>query len=204
MNYKSRHAGNIPCSSQEMSFVQPHRKPQREGSGQPARVPARGPIAAASGRRAGARLGQCAQESPGASQVGAPRRLGAPASGMGSWGPELITSGLGCALWLSYRAKLSFAHRTVVRHPVGSGTKDARGALVSYSPVELFWSLWRGAGRRRLRLRCQSESDRPTDHRKGHQRPWETKPREELARQAEGEGLCVQWCTGLDRSPFAC
>lgn len=143
-------------------------------------------------------------ESPGASQVGAPRRLGAPASGMGSWGPELITSGLGCVLWLSCRAKLSFTHRTVVRHPVGSGTKDARGALVSYSPVELFWSLWRGAGRRRLRLRCQSESDRPTDHRKGHQRPWETKPREELARQAEGEGLCVQRCTGLDRSPFAC
>lgn len=53
-------------------------------------------------------------------------------------------------------------------------------------------------------LRCKSESDRPTDHRRGHQRPWETKPREELAKQAEGEGLCVQRCTGLDRAPFAC
>lgn len=60
VNYKSRHAGNIPCSSQEMSFVQPHRKPQRGGSGQPARVPARGCIASAPG----ARLGQCAQSCP--------------------------------------------------------------------------------------------------------------------------------------------
>lgn len=40
-------------------------------------------------------------------------------------------------LWLSCLAKLSFAHWTVVRHPVGSETKDAWGALVSYSRVEL-------------------------------------------------------------------
>lgn len=70
-------------------------------------------------------------ELPGASQVGALLRLGAPASRMGSWEPELIISGLGCVLWLSCRAKLSFAHWTVVRHPVGSGTKDRWGSIVS-------------------------------------------------------------------------
>lgn len=37
---------------------------------------------------------------------------------------------------MSCRAKLSFAHWTVVCHPVCSGTKDAWGALVSYSWVE--------------------------------------------------------------------
>lgn len=76
-------------------------------------------------------------ELPGASQVGALLRLGAPASRMGSWEPELIISGLGSVLWLSCRAKLSFAHWTVVRHPVGSGTKDRWGPIVSYSWVEL-------------------------------------------------------------------
>lgn len=142
-------------------------------------------------------------ELPGASQVGTLRRLGAPASGMGSWGPELITSGLGCVLWLSCRAVLSFAHWTVVRHPVGSGTKDAWGALVSYSWVELPLVSEARGGEEEAETALPEKSDRPTDHRRGHQRPWETKPREELARQAEGEGLCVQRCTGLDRSPLA-
>ncbi|XP_027294430.2 zinc finger protein 697 isoform X1 [Cricetulus griseus] len=47
-----------------MSFVQPHRKPQRGDSGQLARVPARGRTAAAPGRRAGARLRHCARSCP--------------------------------------------------------------------------------------------------------------------------------------------
>lgn len=64
-------------------------------------------------------------EPPGASQVGAPLRLGAPASGTGSWALGLTISGLGCLLWQRCRGKLCTAHWTAVCHPVGSGTVDS-------------------------------------------------------------------------------
>lgn len=104
--------GNVLCPAPQEAPA------RRQWAASPSASPR--PHRRSTGQTRGRQAWAVRSEPPGASQVGAPLRLGAPASGMGSWGPELIIPGLGCVLWLSCRAKLSFAHWTVVRPSVGS------------------------------------------------------------------------------------